>query len=168
MANPGDEPIWAADRLVAPTPDPAIIIPATANEFAIKAFVDEGSSNFDTDKIMARMDAMTIKMDVEYKDMKSCTECNSYRDLKTKLEATTKNHQASIQNLEEKFDKLANKQSGRPSRSLSSNIQPNLRGSSSKPYQPPQARNEHVDDEDEEPIPQPQTPKPNKEAVGLW
>nr|GEW87700.1 hypothetical protein [Tanacetum cinerariifolium] len=27
------------------------------------AFADEGSSNFDTDKIMARMDAMTLKMD---------------------------------------------------------------------------------------------------------
>ncbi|GJU15056.1 hypothetical protein Tco_1143022 [Tanacetum coccineum] len=28
------------------------------------AFVDEGSTNSDTDKIMARMDAMTMKMDV--------------------------------------------------------------------------------------------------------
>ncbi|GJV31074.1 hypothetical protein Tco_1391474 [Tanacetum coccineum] len=130
MANPDDEPMWAADRLVAPTPGLTITIPATANEFAIKAFVDEGSINFDTNKIMARMDAMTIKMDVEYKEMKSCTECNSYG--------------ASIQNLEEKFDKLANKQSARPSGSLSSNIQPNPKGSSSKPYQPPQARNEHV------------------------
>ncbi|GKD54274.1 hypothetical protein Tco_1287661, partial [Tanacetum coccineum] len=27
------------------------------------AFIDEGSSNSDTDKIMARMDAMTLKMD---------------------------------------------------------------------------------------------------------
>ncbi|GKE59481.1 reverse transcriptase domain-containing protein, partial [Tanacetum coccineum] len=39
---------------------------------------------------------------------------------------------------------LADKQSGRPSGSLSSNTQPKLKGSSSKPYQPPQARNEHV------------------------
>ncbi|GKE25375.1 reverse transcriptase domain-containing protein [Tanacetum coccineum] len=65
-------------------------------------------------------------------------------DLKTKLETITKNHQASIQNLEAKFDRLANKQSGRPSGSLPSNTQPNPKGSSSKPYQPPQARNEHV------------------------
>ncbi|GJR20611.1 reverse transcriptase domain-containing protein [Tanacetum coccineum] len=65
-------------------------------------------------------------------------------DLKTKLETTTKNHQASIQNLEAKFDKLANKQSGRPSGSLPSNTQPKPKGSSSKAYQPPQARNEHV------------------------
>ncbi|GJW30947.1 reverse transcriptase domain-containing protein [Tanacetum coccineum] len=55
-----------------------------------------------------------------------------------------KNHQASIQNLETKFDRLANKQSGRPSRSLPSNTQPNPCGSNSKAYQPPQACNEHV------------------------
>nr|GEV49926.1 reverse transcriptase domain-containing protein [Tanacetum cinerariifolium] len=65
-------------------------------------------------------------------------------DLKNKLETTTKNHQASIQNLKAKFDILANKQSGRPSRFLPSNTQPNQKGSSSKPYQPPQARDEHV------------------------
>ncbi|GJX33133.1 reverse transcriptase domain-containing protein [Tanacetum coccineum] len=35
------------------------------------AFADEGSSNPDTDKIMARMDAMTIKMDAQYKELQS-------------------------------------------------------------------------------------------------
>ncbi|GKE19361.1 reverse transcriptase domain-containing protein, partial [Tanacetum coccineum] len=65
-------------------------------------------------------------------------------DLKTQLETVTKNHQASIQNLKTKFDRLADKQSGRPSRSLPSNTQPNPQGSNSKAYQPPQARNEHV------------------------
>nr|GEU63242.1 DNA-directed DNA polymerase [Tanacetum cinerariifolium] len=35
------------------------------------AFVDEGSSNSDADKIMARMDAMTIKMDAQYKELQS-------------------------------------------------------------------------------------------------
>ncbi|GJX74161.1 hypothetical protein Tco_0312756 [Tanacetum coccineum] len=55
-----------------------------------------------------------------------------------------KNHQASIQNIEAKFDRLANKQSGRPTGSLLSNTQPNPKGSSSKPYQPPKASNEHV------------------------
>lgn len=67
-------------------------------------------------------------------------------DLKDKLESTTKNHQASIQNLEAKFDRLADKQSGRASGSLPSNTQPNPKNSStrSKPYQPPQARHEHV------------------------
>ncbi|GJW04491.1 putative ribonuclease H-like domain-containing protein [Tanacetum coccineum] len=37
----------------------------------IVAFTDEGSSNFDTDKIMARMDAMTMKMDAQYKEFQS-------------------------------------------------------------------------------------------------
>ncbi|GJY52863.1 reverse transcriptase domain-containing protein [Tanacetum coccineum] len=168
-----DEPMWAADRVVAPTPGSAITIPETANEFAIKAlfdrllgeirafsqqnesltdawlrmkemlrnchghnlskgniikifyhglseitqevlnaaacgiflyktpnqayqlledkvllkldwaknqktksslkktvaFVDEGSSNSDTDKIMAQMDAKTLKMDAQYKEL---------------------------------------------------------------------------------------------------
>ncbi|GJT07596.1 hypothetical protein Tco_0842058 [Tanacetum coccineum] len=35
------------------------------------AFTDEGNSNTDTDKIMARMDAMTIKMDAQYKELQS-------------------------------------------------------------------------------------------------
>ncbi|GKA93482.1 reverse transcriptase domain-containing protein [Tanacetum coccineum] len=65
-------------------------------------------------------------------------------DLKTQLETVAKNHQASIQNLETNFDRLADKQSGRPSGSLSSNTQPNPRGNNSKAYQPPQSRNEHV------------------------
>nr|GEX71591.1 retrovirus-related Pol polyprotein from transposon TNT 1-94 [Tanacetum cinerariifolium] len=67
-----------------------------------------------------------------------------FMDLKNKLETTTKNHQASIQNLEAKFDRFTDKQSGRPSGSLPINTQPNPKGSSSKPYQLPQAQNEHV------------------------
>ncbi|GJT63061.1 reverse transcriptase domain-containing protein [Tanacetum coccineum] len=35
------------------------------------AFADEGSSNSITDKIMARMDAMTLKMDARYKELQS-------------------------------------------------------------------------------------------------
>ncbi|GJV42351.1 reverse transcriptase domain-containing protein [Tanacetum coccineum] len=35
------------------------------------AFAAEGNSNSDTDKIMARMDAMTMKMDAQYKDFQS-------------------------------------------------------------------------------------------------
>ncbi|GJU51513.1 hypothetical protein Tco_1221068 [Tanacetum coccineum] len=56
--NPPQHPRIAVDRVVALTPGSAITILKTANEFAIK-----GSSNSDTDKIMARMDAMTMKMD---------------------------------------------------------------------------------------------------------
>ncbi|GKD67899.1 hypothetical protein Tco_1321989 [Tanacetum coccineum] len=68
----------------------------------------------------------------------------TFMDLKTQLETVAKNHQASIQNLKTKFDRLAYKHSGRPSGSLPSNTQPNPRGGNSKVYQPSQARNEHV------------------------
>ncbi|GJT72950.1 hypothetical protein Tco_1032236, partial [Tanacetum coccineum] len=40
------------------------------------AFADEGSSSSDTNKVMARMDAMTIKMDAQYKDIQSRAKCN--------------------------------------------------------------------------------------------
>ncbi|GJT94687.1 hypothetical protein Tco_1090205 [Tanacetum coccineum] len=43
------------------------------------AFADEGSSNSDTDKIMARMDAMTMKMDAQYKEIQSHAKCNHCR-----------------------------------------------------------------------------------------
>nr|GEX62111.1 hypothetical protein [Tanacetum cinerariifolium] len=160
------------------------------------AFATEGNSNFDTDKIMARMDTMTMKMDAQYKEPKShakqtttnldddniLIERNDYNrdnyrsnpddkpynpqrqfndfmksqqstnafvketfmDLKTHLKTVAKNNQASIQNLETKFDRLVDKQSGRPSRSLPSNTQSNPRGNNSKAYQPPQSRNDHV------------------------
>nr|GEU45323.1 reverse transcriptase domain-containing protein [Tanacetum cinerariifolium] len=68
----------------------------------------------------------------------------TFMGLKTQLETVAKNHQASIQNLKTKFDRLADKQSGRHSGYLPSNTQPNPRGSNSKAYQPSQARNEHV------------------------
>ncbi|GKB71923.1 hypothetical protein Tco_0933335 [Tanacetum coccineum] len=192
----------------------------------IVVFTDEGSSNSDTDKIMAQMDAMTMKMDAQYKEFQSRSKqtnpdhnnddtpmsreeekfmqtfchthfyndyrdhdqnCDNWRssgrsdynrdnyqsndrpdlqkqlsdfikaqqstnsfvkdtfmDLKTKLETTKKNHQASIQNLKAKFDRFVDKQSARPSGSLPNNTQPNPKGSSSKPYQPPQALNEQV------------------------
>ncbi|GJY07170.1 reverse transcriptase domain-containing protein [Tanacetum coccineum] len=132
------------------------------------AFADEGSSNFDTDKIIARMDAMTLKMDAQYKELQSNVKktkpdldeddipmsheeeakfMQTFRKTRFTIitvteiriaiigvqmdrmiitETTTdpisminpKNHQASIQNLETKFDRLADKQSGRPSGSL--------------------------------------------------
>ncbi|GKC09421.1 hypothetical protein Tco_1001031 [Tanacetum coccineum] len=193
-------------------------------------FADEGSRNSITDKIMARMDAMTLKMDTQYKElqahakktkldldednipmsrekeakfmqtfcktrfynvyrdrdsnrdnwrsnerssynrdnyrsntddkpydlqkkfndfMKSQQSTNAFvketfMDLNTQLETVAKNHQASIQNLETKFDRLADKQSGRLSGSLPSNTQPNPKAHNSKSYQSPQSRNENV------------------------
>ncbi|GKE33906.1 hypothetical protein Tco_1453228 [Tanacetum coccineum] len=218
------KPMSAADRVVALTPDSAITILETANEFAIKgniikifyyglneitqevlnattggiflykipnqayqlleekvllkldsaknqktkssskknvAFVVEASSHSDTDKILAQMDAMTIKMDAHYKELQSHAKqpksnldeddipmspeeeakfmqtFHTFMDLKTQLETVAKNHQASIQNLETKFDRLADKQFGRHSGSLPRYTQPNPRGSDSKTYQPP-------------------------------
>ncbi|GKE96929.1 hypothetical protein Tco_1581784 [Tanacetum coccineum] len=129
------------------------------------------------------MDAMTMKMDTQYKEMQSRSnhlipECDeddkpmspeaeaifmktfryTFMDLKTKLETTTKNHQASIQNPEAKFDRFADKQSGRASGSLPSNTQPNPKGSSSKPYQPSE------DEEESTPQPKSQTSKSIKET----
>nr|GEW60993.1 reverse transcriptase domain-containing protein [Tanacetum cinerariifolium] len=135
-----DEPMWAANHVVAPTPGFAITIPKTANEFAIKG------------------NHLTLVKE-------------KFMDLKTQLETVAKNHQASIQNLETEFDRLADKQSGRPFGSLPSNTQPNPKGHNSKAYQPSQARNEHVNAmftrSDDEPTPQPKTqnPKPSKETL---
>ncbi|GKC18494.1 reverse transcriptase domain-containing protein [Tanacetum coccineum] len=83
----------------------------------------------------------------------------TFMDLKTQLETVAKNHQASIQNLETKFDRLADKQSGRPSGSLP--INPNDQQTNSET-----PINFDSDDEDEEPTPQPKTqnPKPVKET----
>ncbi|GJV39100.1 hypothetical protein Tco_1417540 [Tanacetum coccineum] len=35
------------------------------------AFIDEGSSNSNTDRIMARMDSITLKMDAQYKELQT-------------------------------------------------------------------------------------------------
>nr|GEX46526.1 reverse transcriptase domain-containing protein [Tanacetum cinerariifolium] len=132
---------------------------------------------------MARIDAMTMKMDAQYKEIQSRSnhstpDCNdddipmsreedakfiqnnynrdyyrpnseekpnlqkqlsdsikdqhstnaffkeTFMDLKTKLETTIKNTQASILHLEAKFDRIADKQFARPFVSLPSNTQP--------------------------------------------
>ncbi|GKA56548.1 reverse transcriptase domain-containing protein [Tanacetum coccineum] len=92
-----DEPMWAADHVVAPTSSSAITIPETANEFAIKGnhftlvkgnqfdgrtktdpqqttFMNSSEScdkfNTETPK-MKPMDAMTLKMDAQYKELQS-------------------------------------------------------------------------------------------------
>ncbi|GJW96995.1 reverse transcriptase domain-containing protein [Tanacetum coccineum] len=263
-----DEPMWAADHVVTPTPGSAITIPKTANEFAIKvnypkvlnaasvvfplktpnqafqlledksltqarqlkikksitlkkcAFTDEElqsnakktkpdldeddipmsreeeakfmqtyhktrfyndyrdrdlnrdnwrsseRSSYNRDNYRSNTDDKPYDLQKQFNDfMKSQQSTNAFvketfMDLKTQLETVAKNHQASIQNLETKFDKLADKQSSRPSGSLPSNTQPNPKGHNSKAYQP-------SDDEDEEPKPQPKTqnPKPVKETL---
>ncbi|GJV20676.1 hypothetical protein Tco_1369696 [Tanacetum coccineum] len=93
---------------------------------------------------MARMDTMTMKMDTQYKELQSRSnhsnpDCND--------DDTPISHEEEVkfmQTFHLKFDKFANKQSDRPSGSLPSSTQPNPKGSSSKPYQPPQAQNKNV------------------------
>ncbi|GJR58832.1 reverse transcriptase domain-containing protein [Tanacetum coccineum] len=95
-----DEPMWAADRVVALTPGSTITIPEIVNEFAIK-----GSCNSDTVKIMARMDAMTMKMDAQYKEFQSRSKQPNLDD--------------------DDIPIFVGKQSSQPSGSLPSNTQPN-------------------------------------------
>ncbi|GJV76370.1 reverse transcriptase domain-containing protein [Tanacetum coccineum] len=155
------------------------------------AFADGGPSNTNTDKIIARTDAMTMKMDAQYKELKSNPKPSApnqdddnipiqfndfmkaqqatnafvketFMGLKAQLEVVAKNHQASIQNLESKFNRLLDKQSSRPSGSFPSNTQPNPRVN-----QPDEAPiNFESNDEEDEPTPQlkSQTPKPVKET----
>ncbi|GKE64475.1 hypothetical protein Tco_1518636 [Tanacetum coccineum] len=104
-----------------------------------------GSSNSDTDKIMARMDVMTMKMDAQYKELQFYSNhlIPEYDedDKPMSPEAEAKFMQTFRQ---AKFDRFADKQSGRPYGSLPTSTQPNPKCRSSKPYQPSQAQNEHV------------------------
>ncbi|GJW97426.1 hypothetical protein Tco_0179234 [Tanacetum coccineum] len=146
-----DEPMWAADHVVAPTPGSAITIPKTANEFAIKG----NAPKLSWSQSVQRQHYQNLLSWSKRNNPRS-SKCRNWCNqptlsskkrswiFKTQLETVAKNHQASIQNLETKFDKLADKQSGRPSGSLPSNTQPNPKGHNSKVYQPPQSRNEYM------------------------
>ncbi|GJR69638.1 reverse transcriptase domain-containing protein [Tanacetum coccineum] len=223
-----DEPMWVADRVVAPTPGSAITILETANEFAIKeektwldelnegtieswdelrtAFISRFFPPTLFDRLIGEIRAFSQHENESLTDAWLCMKemlqnCHghnlskgniikilyhglseitqkvlnaaaggiflykttnqayqlledkqltnafvkeTFMDLKTQLKTVAKNHQASIQNLETKFDRLADKQSGQHSGSLPSNTQPNPKGHNSKAYQPPQSHNEHV------------------------
>ncbi|GJX11230.1 reverse transcriptase domain-containing protein [Tanacetum coccineum] len=69
-----DEPMWAADHVVATTLGSAIPFLKLQTNLPLRktvAFADEDSSNSNTDKIMTRMDAMTMKIDAQYKEFQS-------------------------------------------------------------------------------------------------
>ncbi|GJR24133.1 hypothetical protein Tco_0972660 [Tanacetum coccineum] len=93
-----------------------------------------GRNDYNRDNYRSNTDDKSYDLQRQFNDfMKSQQSTNAFvkdtfMDLKTQLETVAKNHQASIQNLETKFDRLADKQSGRPSGSLPSNTQPNPRG----------------------------------------
>ncbi|GJU45105.1 reverse transcriptase domain-containing protein [Tanacetum coccineum] len=212
-----DEPMWAADRVVASTPGFVITIPETANEFAIKGNIikifyhglseitqevlnaaaggillyktpnqayqlledkvllklvwaknqktksslkktidlaAKGSSNTDTNKIMSRMDAMTIKMDAMYKELQSCTK-----------QPTPDLNEDDIPMSREEKAKFMQTFSYQPSQSRNEHVNA-VFTRSGKSYDPPINPNNQQnetpinfdsDDEDEEPTPQPKT-----------
>nr|GEX52864.1 reverse transcriptase domain-containing protein [Tanacetum cinerariifolium] len=139
-----DEPMSVVDCVIATTPGSIITIPETANEFAIKG------------------NHLTLVKDAWLCMKEMLQNCHGHNLSKGNIikifyhglseitqevlntTAGAKNHQASTQNLETKFDRLFDKQSGRPSSSLPRNTQPNLKGYNSKAYQLPQSRNKHV------------------------
>ncbi|GJU15405.1 hypothetical protein Tco_1143371 [Tanacetum coccineum] len=225
-----DESMWVADRVVAPTPGFAIIIPEIANEFAIKGnhLTLIKGNQFDgrikTDPHKHIHELLEICDMFKYRDTENevvhlmMFPLSLTREAKTWLDETKElskrgmnfellsladsfPHLFSIDSSEkfepflnmkrslinaflrmkemlrnchghnlsksniikifyyglnettqevlnaaagDKFERFNDKQYGRTSGSLPSNTQPNPKGSSSKPYQPPQARNEHV------------------------
>ncbi|GKB78248.1 hypothetical protein Tco_0945143 [Tanacetum coccineum] len=130
-----DELMWVADRVVASTPGSAITIPETVNELAIKGnhLTLVKGNQFDgrikTDPHKHIHEFLRICDMFKYKDTKNEVVRLMMFPLSLTGEAKTW------------LDEL---NEGTIETSLPSNTQPNPKGSSSKPYQPPQARNEHV------------------------
>ncbi|GKA06120.1 reverse transcriptase domain-containing protein [Tanacetum coccineum] len=90
------------------------------------------------------MDVMTIKMDAQYKEFQSRSKQPNPDHSDDDTPMSHEEEAKFMPTFRPKFDRLADKQSGQPSGSLPSNTQPNPKCSSSKPYQLPQAQNEHV------------------------
>ncbi|GKE30036.1 reverse transcriptase domain-containing protein [Tanacetum coccineum] len=112
------------------------------------AFADEGSSNSNTDKIMAQMDAMTLKMDAQYKELHN-TQLNPKR-----------NNSKAYQPPQSRNEHV-NAVFTRSRKSYNPPVNPNdQQNDSENPI------NFNSDDEDEEPTPQQknQNPKPVKET----
>ncbi|GJV93478.1 hypothetical protein Tco_1541291 [Tanacetum coccineum] len=90
-----------------------------------------GRNDYNRENYRSNIDDKSYDLQRQFKNfIKSQQSTNAFvkeilMDLKTQLETVAKNHQASIQNLETKFDRLADKKSSRPFGSLPSNTQPN-------------------------------------------
>ncbi|GJZ66507.1 hypothetical protein Tco_0623203 [Tanacetum coccineum] len=106
------------------------------------AFADEGSSNSDTDKIMARMDAMTLKMDAQYKELQSNAK-------KTKPDHDEDDIPMSREEEAKFMQTFSSGKSYNPPVNLN-----DQRDNSETPV------NFNSDNEDEEPTPQPKTQNP--------
>ncbi|GJT13175.1 reverse transcriptase domain-containing protein [Tanacetum coccineum] len=86
------------------------------------AFANEGSSKYDIDKIMAQMDAMTMKMDALYKEMQSHS---NHSIPEYEKDDKPISPEAKAKFMQTFYAYIADKQSGRPSGSLPSSTQPN-------------------------------------------
>ncbi|GJW81807.1 putative ribonuclease H-like domain-containing protein [Tanacetum coccineum] len=153
-----DEPMWAADRVVAPTPGSAIAIPETANEFAIKEmllnFHGHNMSKGNIIKIFYHgLNEITQEVlnaaaggIFLYKIPNQAYQLLEDKVLLKLDWAKNQKTKSSLKKTVAFADEgsLTNVFLGRPSGSLPSNTQPNPRGSNSKTYQPPQSLNEHV------------------------
>nr|GEW36324.1 reverse transcriptase domain-containing protein [Tanacetum cinerariifolium] len=123
-----------------------------------------GRNDYNRDNYRSNTDDKSYDLQRQFNDFMKSQQSTyafvkeTFMDLKTQLETVTKNHQASIQNLETKFNRLADKQSGRPSGSLPSNTQPNPRDNPNGQQNNSKTPiNFDSDDEEDEPTPQPKT-----------
>ncbi|GJW30891.1 reverse transcriptase domain-containing protein [Tanacetum coccineum] len=123
------------------------------------AFTDESSSNSNTDKIMARMDAMTtLKMDAQLADKQSGRPSGS---LPSNTQPNPKGHNSKAYQPPQSRNEHVNAVFTRSGKSYNPSVNPNdQQNDSETPI------NFDSDDEDEESTPQPKTqnPKPVKET----
>ncbi|GJR16827.1 reverse transcriptase domain-containing protein [Tanacetum coccineum] len=138
-----------------------------------------GRNDYNRDNYRSNTDDKPYDLQKQFNDfMKSEQSTNAFvketfMDLKTQLKTIAKNHQASIQNLETKFDRIADKKSGRPSGSLPSNTQPSpLDNPDDQQNNSKNLINFDSDDKDDEPTPQPKTqptkPKKTTKFPSSW
>nr|GEX64747.1 reverse transcriptase domain-containing protein [Tanacetum cinerariifolium] len=122
------------------------------------AFADEGSSNSNTDKIMARMDTMTIKMDAQLADKQSGRPSDS---LPSNTQPNPKGHNSKSYQPPQSRNEHVNVIFTRSGKSYNPPVNPNDQQNNSKNH-----INFDSNEEDEEPTPQPKTqnPKPVKET----
>ncbi|GJY86510.1 hypothetical protein Tco_0500536 [Tanacetum coccineum] len=117
---------------------------------------------------MARMDAMTMKMDAQYKKFQSHSKQLNPDDDDVPM---SREEKAKFMQTFPKFDRFADKQSGRPSRSLPRNTQPNPKDPPINPndqqHDSENPINFDSDEEDDESTPQPKPKelKPVKDTL---
>ncbi|GJU32512.1 reverse transcriptase domain-containing protein [Tanacetum coccineum] len=130
-----EEPMWSADRVVAPTQCSAITIPETVTNFLLKGYENEAVPPNDVshnhlleEKQKTWVGPKSNKRKLSKRVAKKSSRLPTQSKTFVKLSST---------------DSLTRK-SGRPSDLVRANTKLNPRGNNSKAYQPPQSHNEHV------------------------